>query len=90
MGAEKIFVGGTGTRKVAIKWASLKSTGTPQMRTLLIGLLISVAGDVLSGLLSDLLLHQAREALTPPAPIPYCWQLVAPGQPQAAVEQTQK
>lgn len=83
-------MGGIGTRKVAIKWVSLKSIGTPPMRTLIILLLTPIAVDVLSGLLSDLLLHQAREALMPPAPIPYCWQLVAPDQPPAEVEQVQK
>lgn len=36
------------------------------MRTLLIVLLTSIAGDVLSALLSDLLLYQAREVLAPP------------------------
>lgn len=90
MGAEKIFIGGTGTRKVAIKWVSLKSIGTPPMRALLIVLLIPIASDVLSGLLSDLLLSHAREALAPPAPVPYCWQLVAPVQPSSEVEQVQK
>lgn len=90
MGSEKIFVGGIGTREVAIKWVSLKSIGTLPMRTLLIVLLMPIAGDILSGLLSDLLLLQLREALAPPAPIPYCWQLVAPGKPQAAVEPEQK
>lgn len=83
-------MGSIGTRKVAIKWVSLKSIGTPPMRTLIILLLTPIAVDVLSGLLSDLLLHQAREALMPPAPIPYCWQLVAPDQPPAEVEQVQK
>lgn len=90
MGAENIFVGGTGTPVMTIKWVSLKSIGTPPMRTLMILLLIPIAVDVLSGLLSDLLLHQAREALIPRAPIPYCWQLVAPNQPPAEVEQVQK
>jgi hypothetical protein len=90
MGAENIFAGGTGTRKVAIKWVSLKSIGTYPMRTLLIVLLIPIAGDILSGLLSDLLLSHAREALAPPVPIPYCWQLVAPAQPPAEVDQVQK
>ncbi len=37
------------------------------MRTLIILLLTPIAVDVLSGLLSDLLLHQAREALMPVA-----------------------
>ena len=60
------------------------------MRTFLIVLLTSIAGDVLSALLSDLLLNQAREALAPPTPAPYCWQLIVPGQPQADVEQAQK
>lgn len=60
------------------------------MRTLLIVLLTSIAGDVLSALLSDLLLYQAREMLAPPPPIPYCWPLVATEQPQAKVEQHQE
>lgn len=90
MGAENIFAGGTGTPVMTIKWVSLKSIGTPPMRTLLIVLLIPIAGNVLSGLLSDLLLSHAREALAPPVPIPYCWQLAAPGQPPAGVDQVQK
>lgn len=56
------------------------------MRTLLIGFLLSAATDVLAGLL----LHWMTDERTPAAPIPYCWSPIAPGQPQAAVDQAQK
>lgn len=60
------------------------------MRTLLIAFLIPIASGLLTGLLSDVLFYQAREVLTPPPSIPYCWQLVASEQPQAEVKQLQE
>lgn len=61
------------------------------MRKLLIVFLLRIVGDVLIGLVGDVVLHEARATLAAPAPAPapavHCWLLTVPEQPQVKIEQ---
>lgn len=81
--AEEIFASGTGTRKVAINWVSLKSSGTPQMNKQLISILHLVAVGVLA--VSKILAWVGDEHPAM-APTPNHYFIIVPGQPHAATQ----
>ncbi|VXC54688.1 hypothetical protein PSEUDO8BK_80471 [Pseudomonas sp. 8BK] len=80
-GAEEIFARGRDTRKVAIKWVSLKSSGTPQMRNLVKEIFLSVV----CGLAGNLLFQWIEVDRSPAAPSFHHYSIVMPDQPLVAV-----